>query len=75
MFIPAIKYIKYFSDSTQILSWQSNGMSKENIKNITKSNSNFATTYVDHNLLPGKNFHEHCLIKTNISIPKKVIDL
>ena len=75
MFIPAIKYIKYFSDTTQILSWKSNGMIKENIKNITKSDSSFATTYVDHNLLPDRDFHGNCLIKTKISIPKKVIDL
>ena len=50
-------------------------MIKENIKNITKSDSSFATTYVDHNLLPDRNFHGNCLIKTKISIPKKVIDL
>ena len=27
VFIPAIKYIKYFSDTTRIESWKSNGMS------------------------------------------------
>ena len=49
-------------------------MSEESIKNITKSDSNFAPTFVDHHLLPGMNFNGLCLIK-NISIPKKVMDL
>ena len=49
-------------------------MSEENIENITKSDSNFAATFVDHHLLPEVTFNEHCLIKNNISIPKKLID-
>ena len=50
-------------------------MSEENIKNITKSNSNFAATSVDHHVLPDINFNGHCLISNNICIPKKVINL
>ena len=50
-------------------------MPKENIENITKSDSNFASIFVDHHLLPDVNFNGHCLIKINISIPKKVINL
>ena len=50
-------------------------MSEENIENITKSDSNFAPTFVDHHLLPDKNFSGHCLIKHNTSIHKKVINL
>ena len=50
-------------------------MSKGSIKNITKSDSNFASTFVDHHLLPDKNFIEHCLIKNNISVFKKVINV
>ena len=49
-------------------------MSEKNIENITKSDSNFAPTFADHNLLPDINFNGHCLIN-NISIPKKVINL
>ena len=41
VFIPAKKYIKYFSDTTWINSWKSNEMSNENIENITESHSNF----------------------------------
>ena len=48
-------------------------MSEENIENITKSDSNFAPTFVDH-LLSDINFNGYCLIK-NISMPKKVINL
>ena len=55
-------------------SWKSNGMSEENIENITKSDTNFAATLVDHHLLPDINFNGHCLIN-NSSIPKKVINL
>ena len=50
-------------------------MSRESIGNITKSNSNFAPTLVDHHVLPDINFDGHCLIKNNIFISKKVINL
>ena len=50
-------------------------MLEENIENITKSDSNFVPTFVDHNLLPHINFNGHCLIKNNISIFKKVTNL
>ena len=46
------KYIKYFSGTTQIESWKSNGMSEENIENISKSDSNFALTFEDYHILP-----------------------
>ena len=68
VFIPAKTYIKYFSSTTQIDSWKSNGMSEENGKNITKSDCNFAPTFVDHHLLKDVNFNGHCLIK-EILIP------
>ena len=55
--------------------WKSKGMSEENIENITKSDSSFAPTFVNHHLLPGTKFNGHCLMKSNISIPKKVINL
>ena len=47
---------------------------KSNIKNITKSNTNFAPTF-DHNTPPGFDFNGHCLLKNDISITKKVINL
>ena len=50
-------------------------MSEESIENITKSDSNFAPTFVDHHVLPDIDFNGHCLIKNNTSIPKKVINL
>ena len=74
VFIPSKRYIKYFSGTTQIESWKSNGISEENIKNITKSDNNFAPTLVDHHLLPDMSFNGHCLIN-NFYIPKKVINL
>ena len=52
VFMPAKKYIKYFSGTTGIESWKSNGMSEESIENITKSDSNFIPNFVDHDLLP-----------------------
>ena len=75
IFIPTKKYVKYFSGTTRIESWKSNVMSEESVENITKSDSNFAPTFADHHLLPDMNFNGHCLIKNNISIPKKVINL
>ena len=50
-------------------------MSEGSIESITKSGSNFAPTFVNHDLLPDVNLNGHCLIKNNISIPKKVINL
>ena len=73
-FRPAKKYIKYLSSTTWIDSWEANGMSEENIENITKSDSNFAPTFVDYHLLTDINFNGNCLIH-NISIPKEVINL
>ena len=75
VFIFAKKYIKYFSGTTRIDLWKSNGMSKENIENITKSGSNFGSTFVDHHVLPDRNFNGHCLINNKIYIPRKVINI
>ena len=49
-------------------------MSKESIENITKSKSFLAPNFVNHYILPDKNFNGHCLIN-NISMSKKVINL
>ena len=68
VFISAKKFIKYFGSTTRIDSWKSNRMSEGNIENITKSDSNFAPTFVDHHLLPDINFNGY-------SIPKKLINL
>ena len=47
IFMPAKKYIKYFSGTTWIDSWKSNGsMSEENIEKITKSDRIFVPTFV-----------------------------
>ena len=48
---------------------------KKNIEKTTKSSSNFTPIFVDHHALPDLNFNGHCLIKSNISIPKKVVNL
>ena len=74
VFTPATKHIKHFHGSTQIYSWKSSGMSGESIENVTKSDSNFAETFVDHHSLPNIKFNGYCLIK-NISIPKKITNL
>ena len=56
----------------RLIRGKSNGKSVENTEKITKSDSNFALTFVDHHSLPEINFNGHCL-KNNIYIPKKVI--
>ena len=63
VFLSGKKSIKYFSGTIQFDTWKSNGMSEETIENITKSDSNFAPTFVDHHLLQCMIFNEHCLIK------------
>ena len=60
VFIPAYKSVKYFSGTTQINLWKRNGMSEENVKNITKSDKNFTLTFANHHLLPDINFNGHC---------------
>ena len=47
---------------------------RKNIKNKTKSDSKFATTFVDHHLWPDIKLNGHCLID-NISIPNTLINL
>ena len=63
VFIPAIKYIKYFRGTVQIYSWKSDRISEESVKNITKSDCNSAPTFVDHSVLPYINFNRDCVIK------------
>ena len=58
VFIPAKKYIKYFSGITRNYLGKSNEMPEENIKNITKSGSNFAPTFVNHHVLPDIDFND-----------------
>ena len=62
VFIPAKKYIKYFTGTTPIESWKSNGMSEESIQNITKSNSSFAPTFVENHSLLDINCNGRCLV-------------
>ena len=76
VFIPAKKCITYFHVTTRIHSWKFNGISEERIENITKLDSNFAPTFVDHHSLPNIKFNGHCLtINDIISISKKVVNL
>ena len=46
-------------------------MPEGNIKNVIKSDSNFAQTFADHHILTDLNFNGHCLIN-NIYTPKRV---
>ena len=49
-------------------------MSEGDIENITKSDCNFAQTFVDHHALPDLNFNGHFLMN-NFYIPKRVINM
>ena len=46
----------------------------KNIENVTKSDSNFSSTFVDHHFLSDICFNGHCLIN-NTYIHKKVVNL
>ena len=74
VWIPAKKTIKYFSGTTRIDSWKSNGISEENIENIIKSENIFTPTFLDHRILPDKNLNGNCSMN-NTYIPKKVINI
>ena len=69
VFIPAKKFIEYFSANSRINLWKSNGMLEENVENITKSDSNFAPSFVDYHVLSGIIFNGHCLINNKTFIP------
>ena len=73
-FIPDKKQVKYFRGTTQIISCKSNEMSGEYIENTTKSDSNFAPTFLDHHVLSDIDVNGHCLINI-VSVLKKVINL
>ena len=45
-FIPAGKYIECFTGTAPIKLWKPNGISEENIENITKSDSNFTSLII-----------------------------
>ena len=70
VFIPANKCIRYFTGTIRIESLKSNRMSEESIENITKSDSNFAPTFVDHHLLRDMNFNGHCEKMIFLSLKK-----
>ena len=74
VFMPAKKYVKYFSATTRTDFQISSEMPKENIENITKSDINFAPIFVHHHVLPDINFDGHCLMNNSIPTPKKVIN-
>ena len=48
---------------------------KKIFENMTKSDSNFAPTFVDHHVLSDINFDGHYLINNNISMLRKVISI
>ena len=50
-------------------------MSEENIEKVTKSDSLFSPTFVDHHVLPDINFNGRHLIKNNISIAKEALNI
>ena len=75
VFMPDKKYIRYVNGTSWINSWKSNRMWQGNIEKINKSGRNLAQVFVDHHIFSDINFNGHCLIKNNISITKKVINL
>ena len=50
-------------------------MTRRNIENITQSDSNLAQTFDGYHILPEITFNGYCLIKNNISLSIKVINL
>ena len=75
VFIPAGKDIKYFSGTTGIYPWKSDGISEEIIENVTKLSIIFVPSFVNHCLIPDEIFNGSCLISNFISIPKKVMNI
>ena len=72
VFIPAKKYISLLNMLVALHGLISGKNVRKNIKDITKSDSNFAPTFVDHHLLWDIYFNEPCLIN---NVPKKLINI
>ena len=66
--------MKNFNGTTQIYLCKSIEISEESTENITKLDSLFSPTFVNHYTLPDVKLNGHCLINNRISILKKVID-
>ena len=62
VFILLNKYFKFFSGTTKIYSWKSNGMSEKSLGNITTADQNFAPTWISSYPLPDIKFNRHYLI-------------
>ena len=67
-------HFRFFTNTSQVLSWKSKGLSEESIENITTSDSNFAPTLINYDPLPDIKFNGHCLIK-NIITSSNIINV
>ena len=71
MFISSNKYIECFSDTRDIYSWKSKGISeKKNTKNPSRSEKTFAPTLINCYLLPDAKLNGEryfCFLKSNKS--------
>ena len=54
--------MKFFRGTTEIYSWKSKVMLEKSIENITTSDSNFTSTFIDTHPLPDVKFNGHCLV-------------
>ena len=68
-------YFKFFSGTTDIYLWKSKETPEESIENITTPDNTFLQTLVNSYLLSHKKLAENCLINSNMSVFKKVINL
>ena len=71
VFIPVKNDVKYLHATTQVYMWKLNGMSGENVENITKSGSDFVAIFVCWLSC----ITRHNKFNKNISITKQVINL
>ena len=74
VFIPAKKYIKYFSGTARITLGNLMECQKKILKIQLNQAAIFAPNFIDHHVLPDINFNVHCLINNNLSTAKRVIN-
>ena len=68
-------YFKFFSGTTDIYLWKSKETPEESIENITTPDNTFPQTLVNSYPLSHKKLAGNCLINSNMSVFKKVINL
>ena len=75
VFTSANRYINFFKNTHEIYSWKSKGKSEESIKNPPGLDNTVDQSLINSYLLPDVKLGGNCLMNSNISVLRKVVNL